>query len=70
MGFWKWLGRLSDEGHASETRAAKWHIAHAAVYCGLIFGYLCMSFWHVAAARRHIAAAKAKEHLDAKRADQ
>lgn len=53
-----WLGRLSDEGHRSETVAGWWHFGHSIAYSFLILGYSGMILWHMAAARRHWDAAE------------
>ena len=55
-----WLRRLADEGHRSETIAARWHVGHAVAYTALIAGYVCMTVWHLAAAQRHRKAAAQK----------
>lgn len=48
-----WLSRLADEGHRSETVAARWHMGHVVAYVGLIGGYICMIAFHLSAASRH-----------------
>lgn len=58
---WRWLGRLADEGHRSETIAAHWHRGHAVAYGMLILGYAGMILWHLAAAARHRRAARLLE---------
>lgn len=56
----RWLRRLADEGHRSETIAARWHRGHVVAYGILILGYCCMATWHLAAADRHRKAAARK----------
>ena len=53
-----WLHRLADEGHRSESVAARWHTGHAIAYMGLILGYAGMIAFHLSAAARHRAAAR------------
>lgn len=48
-----WLNRLTDEHHASERLAARWHRLHALVYGGLVGLYVGAIVWHLAAAARH-----------------
>lgn len=59
---WGWLDRLANEGHASERTATRWHLAQVGAYAMLIAGYVCMAFYHVAAAHRHARAAERKWH--------
>ena len=47
----RWLDRIADESHQSETQAVVWHLGFVALYAGA----LCFHIW---AARRHWAAAQ------------
>ena len=64
----RWIHRLADESHRSESVAARWHVGQALAYSGLILGYICMTVWHLAAAKRHRQAA-AQKLPSARRAD-
>lgn len=59
-----WLGRLSDGSYESEEIAGAYHTAHAVFYGLLIGGYVAMIAFHLAAARRHLEAAKADLHKE------
>jgi len=47
------LEKISDESHASERLAGRWHLLHAGIYGCLLVAYGAAILWHLGAARRH-----------------